>query len=151
MTPLGAPVVPEEYASSARSSAPTAGLGLGLTSWLEVSALALIHEAKGVLEDQGLDVDTRHVMLVSDMMTSTGEVQQIASLIEQRLPRGRIQGVDVLVRDEARIPVEWFDGRRLPRWRQCRLADQLLSGHASGFWLLASGFWRHEKALLCFF
>jgi DNA-directed RNA polymerase subunit A' len=36
-----------------------------------------VNEAKGVLEEQGLDVDTRHVMLVADMMTSTGEVQQI--------------------------------------------------------------------------
>jgi len=47
------------------------------TLGIEASRKALIHEAKGVLEDQGLDVDVRHVMLVSDMMTSTGEVQQI--------------------------------------------------------------------------
>jgi DNA-directed RNA polymerase subunit A' len=47
------------------------------TLGIEASRNALIHEAKGVLEDQGLDVDVRHVMLVSDMMTSTGEVQQI--------------------------------------------------------------------------
>jgi DNA-directed RNA polymerase subunit A' len=37
----------------------------------------LIQEAKSVLEEQGLDVDVRHVMLVADMMTATGEVQQI--------------------------------------------------------------------------
>jgi SAM-dependent methyltransferase len=43
---------------------------------------------------------------------------QIASLIAQRLPGVRIQGVDVLVRGEARIPVEWFDGRRLPYHQQ---------------------------------
>ena len=47
------------------------------TLGVEASRNALIHEAKGVLEDQGLDVDVRHVMLVADMMTSTGEVQQI--------------------------------------------------------------------------
>ncbi len=47
------------------------------TLGIEASRNALIREARGVLEDQGLDVDTRHVMLVSDMMTSTGEVQQI--------------------------------------------------------------------------
>jgi len=47
------------------------------TLGVEASRNALINEAKGVLEDQGLDVDVRHVMLVSDMMTSTGEVQQI--------------------------------------------------------------------------
>ena len=47
------------------------------TIGIEAARNALTHEAKGVLEDQGLDVDVRHVMLVSDMMTSTGEVQQI--------------------------------------------------------------------------
>jgi DNA-directed RNA polymerase subunit A' len=47
------------------------------TLGIEAARNALIHEAKGVLEDQGLDVDVRHVMLVADMMTSTGEVQQI--------------------------------------------------------------------------
>jgi DNA-directed RNA polymerase subunit A' len=47
------------------------------TLGVEASRNALIHEAKGVLEDQGLDVDVRHVMLVADMMTTTGDVQQI--------------------------------------------------------------------------
>jgi DNA-directed RNA polymerase subunit A' len=47
------------------------------TLGVEAARNALIHEAKGVLEEQGLDVDVRHVMLVADMMTSTGEVQQI--------------------------------------------------------------------------
>lgn len=47
------------------------------TLGIEASRNALTFEAESVLEEQGLDVDTRHVMLVSDMMTSTGEVQQI--------------------------------------------------------------------------
>jgi DNA-directed RNA polymerase subunit A' len=47
------------------------------TLGIEASRNALVHEAEGVLEEQGLDVDTRHVMLVADMMTSTGDVQQI--------------------------------------------------------------------------
>jgi DNA-directed RNA polymerase subunit A' len=47
------------------------------TLGVEASRNALVNEAKGVLEEQGLDVDTRHVMLVADMMTSTGDVQQI--------------------------------------------------------------------------
>ena len=47
------------------------------TVGIEAARNALEYEARGVLEDQGLDVDRRHVMLVSDMMTSTGEVQQI--------------------------------------------------------------------------
>jgi len=47
------------------------------TLGIEAARNALIHEAKSVLEEQGLDVDIRHVMLVADMMTSTGEIQQI--------------------------------------------------------------------------
>jgi DNA-directed RNA polymerase subunit A' len=47
------------------------------TLGIEAARNALVNEAKGVLEDQGLDVDVRHVLLVADMMTSTGEVQQI--------------------------------------------------------------------------
>jgi DNA-directed RNA polymerase subunit A' len=44
---------------------------------IEASRNALIKEAHAVLEEQGLDVDIRHVMLVSDTMTKMGEVQQI--------------------------------------------------------------------------
>ncbi|MCD6432055.1 DNA-directed RNA polymerase subunit A' [Candidatus Bathyarchaeota archaeon] len=47
------------------------------TLGVEAARNALINEAMGVLEEQGLDVDIRHVMLVADIMTSTGEVQQI--------------------------------------------------------------------------
>jgi len=47
------------------------------TLGIEAARNALTHESRGVLEEQGLDVDVRHVMLVADMMTSTGEVQQI--------------------------------------------------------------------------
>jgi len=47
------------------------------TLGIEAARNALIHEAKSVLDEQGLDVDIRHVMLVADMMTFTGEVQQI--------------------------------------------------------------------------
>jgi DNA-directed RNA polymerase subunit A' len=47
------------------------------TLGIEAARNALINEAKNVLDEQGLDVDIRHVMLVADMMTFTGEVQQI--------------------------------------------------------------------------
>jgi DNA-directed RNA polymerase subunit A'' len=47
------------------------------TLGIEAARNSLANEAKGVLEEQGLDVDVRHVMLVADIMTSTGEVQQI--------------------------------------------------------------------------
>jgi len=44
---------------------------------VEAARNALIREAHAVLTEQGLDVDIRHVMLVADIMTRTGEVQQI--------------------------------------------------------------------------
>jgi DNA-directed RNA polymerase beta' subunit len=44
---------------------------------IEAARNAFIKEARAVLDEQGLDVDVRHVMLVSDIMTSTGEVKQI--------------------------------------------------------------------------
>jgi DNA-directed RNA polymerase subunit A" len=44
---------------------------------IEAARNALIKEAHAVLTEQGLDVDIRHVMLVSDIMTKTGTVQQI--------------------------------------------------------------------------
>jgi DNA-directed RNA polymerase subunit A' len=47
------------------------------TLGIEAARNAIIKEAMGVLEEQGLDVDIRHVMLVSDMMVATGDVRQI--------------------------------------------------------------------------
>jgi len=47
------------------------------TLGIEAARNVIINEAIGVLEEQGLDVDRRHVMLVADIMTSTGEVRQI--------------------------------------------------------------------------
>jgi DNA-directed RNA polymerase beta' subunit len=47
------------------------------TLGIEAARSAIISEAVGVLEEQGLDVDLRHIMLVADIMTCTGEVHQI--------------------------------------------------------------------------
>jgi len=44
---------------------------------IEAARNALVKEARAVLDEQGLDVDVRHVMLVADIMSNTGEVQQI--------------------------------------------------------------------------
>ena len=44
---------------------------------IEAARNALIREARSVLEEQGLDVDVRHVMLVADIMTNSGQVKQI--------------------------------------------------------------------------
>ena len=47
------------------------------TLGIEAARNAIIEEAMGVLEEQGLDVDVRHIMLVADIMTVTGNVRQI--------------------------------------------------------------------------
>ncbi len=44
---------------------------------IEAARNVTIKEAMGVLEEQGLDVDIRHVMLVADMMTNSGVVLQV--------------------------------------------------------------------------
>ncbi|MDI6819406.1 MAG: DNA-directed RNA polymerase subunit A'' [Candidatus Hodarchaeaceae archaeon] len=44
---------------------------------IEAARNAIINEAIKTLEEQGLNVDIRHIMLVADMMTSSGEVKQI--------------------------------------------------------------------------
>ena len=44
---------------------------------IEAARGAIIREAFQVLDQQGLDVDVRHVILISDLMTSTGKIRQI--------------------------------------------------------------------------
>ena len=44
---------------------------------IEAARNAIIHEAQSTMEEQGLTVDVRHIMLVSDMMTSDGSVKSI--------------------------------------------------------------------------
>jgi DNA-directed RNA polymerase beta' subunit len=44
---------------------------------IEAGRNVIIKEATSVLEEQGLDVDVRHVMLVADAMTASGEVLQV--------------------------------------------------------------------------
>ncbi|MHA1230274.1 MAG: DNA-directed RNA polymerase subunit A' [Candidatus Helarchaeota archaeon] len=44
---------------------------------IEACRNAIIKEAWSVLEEQGLDVDIRHIMLVADLMTNTGTLRQI--------------------------------------------------------------------------
>lgn len=47
------------------------------TLGIEACRNAIINEAMKVLEDQALDVDIRHIMLVADRMTVTGELQAV--------------------------------------------------------------------------
>src|ERR671910_193351 len=44
---------------------------------IEAARTALVKEITNTLEEQGLEVDTRHIMLVADLMTSKGHLQQI--------------------------------------------------------------------------
>ena len=44
---------------------------------IEAARNAIINEAMKTLEEQGLEVDIRHIMLVADMMTSSGEIRQV--------------------------------------------------------------------------
>ncbi len=44
---------------------------------IEAARNAIIKEALDTLEEQGLNVDVRHIMLVADMMTSDGQVKQV--------------------------------------------------------------------------
>ncbi len=44
---------------------------------VEAARQAIINEASKVMQDQGLDVDVRHIMLIADMITHTGEIRGI--------------------------------------------------------------------------
>ena len=44
---------------------------------IEAARELIIREIKRVLDEQGLDVDIRHIVLVADMMTRTGIIRQI--------------------------------------------------------------------------
>jgi DNA-directed RNA polymerase subunit A" len=44
---------------------------------IEAARNAIIQEALSTLEEQGLEVDVRHIMLVADVMTADGELRQI--------------------------------------------------------------------------
>ncbi len=44
---------------------------------IEAARTAIIKEIMDVLEDQGLDVDIRHVMIIADVMTWSGTVKQV--------------------------------------------------------------------------
>ncbi|MDP3066072.1 MAG: DNA-directed RNA polymerase subunit A'', partial [Methanobacteriaceae archaeon] len=44
---------------------------------VEAARNAIIHEAQTTMEEQGLTVDVRHIMLVADMMTADGKVKSI--------------------------------------------------------------------------
>ncbi len=44
---------------------------------IEAARMAIVKEMQHVLEEQGLDVDVRHLLLLADMMTLSGSVKQV--------------------------------------------------------------------------
>jgi DNA-directed RNA polymerase subunit A" len=50
------------------------------TLGIEAARSAIIREIKSILDDQGLDVDIRHIMLLADVMTWTGRVRQVGRM-----------------------------------------------------------------------
>ncbi|MFH0752080.1 MAG: DNA-directed RNA polymerase subunit A'' [archaeon] len=44
---------------------------------IEAARQAIINEASKVIQDQGLDIDMRHIMFMADLMTTTGTVKGI--------------------------------------------------------------------------
>jgi DNA-directed RNA polymerase subunit A' len=50
---------------------------IGEVLGIEAARTALVKELKGTLDEQGLDVDIRHIMLVASAMTTNGRVKQI--------------------------------------------------------------------------
>jgi DNA-directed RNA polymerase beta' subunit len=59
---------------------------------IEAARTALVKEITNTLEEQGLEVDTRHIMLVADLMTSKGYLQQIGRHALQELRHQFLQG-----------------------------------------------------------
>ncbi|MBI3840761.1 MAG: DNA-directed RNA polymerase subunit A'', partial [Thaumarchaeota archaeon] len=44
---------------------------------IEAARATLVREVMSTLDEQGLEVDVRHIFLVADLMTSKGYIQQI--------------------------------------------------------------------------
>jgi DNA-directed RNA polymerase subunit A' len=50
---------------------------IGITLGIEAARQAMVNEITSTLEEQGLEVDIRHILLVADLMTSKGSIQSI--------------------------------------------------------------------------
>ena len=67
---------------------------------IEAARQTIINEALAVIENQGLDVDVRHILLLAELMTTTGKIKGIT--------RGGIAGekVSVLARASFEMPMK---------------------------------------------
>jgi DNA-directed RNA polymerase subunit A" len=69
-------VLPVEAVDEARTTTNNL-IEIGKVLGIEAARQAIVNEAVSVLQEQGMDVDVRHILLVADMMCSTGEVKGI--------------------------------------------------------------------------
>ena len=69
---------------------------------IEAARNAIINEINGVIHQQGLDIDIRHLRLVADAMTSTGEIKGVTrmGIISQKS--------SILARASFETPVKQF-------------------------------------------
>ena len=69
---------------------------------IEAARNAIIEEIRGVIQQQGLDIDIRHLRFVSDAMTSTGEIKGVTrmGIISQKS--------SILARASFETPVKQF-------------------------------------------
>ena len=67
---------------------------------IEAARQAIINEALDVIQEQGLEIDIRHIMFLSDVMTTTGKIKGIT--------RGGITGEkeSVLARASFETPIK---------------------------------------------
>ncbi len=83
---------------------------------IEAARTALMKEIRDTLEQQGLDIDQRHIMLVADIMTLTGEIRAvgrygIAGTHTSVLTRaGFEETVKHLVKASVRGEIDTFEG-----------------------------------------
>ncbi|MBS3052121.1 MAG: DNA-directed RNA polymerase subunit A'' [Candidatus Aenigmarchaeota archaeon] len=83
---------------------------------IEAARTALMREIRDTLEQQGLDIDQRHIMLVADIMTLTGEIRAvgrygIAGTHTSVLTRaGFEETVKHLVKASVRGEIDTFEG-----------------------------------------
>lgn len=75
---------------------------IGSCLGIEAARQAIMNEATSVIEDQGLDIDPRHIMLLADIMTQTGSIKGVT--------RGGIAGekYSVFAKANFETPIKHF-------------------------------------------
>ncbi len=96
---------------------------------VEAARHVIMDEASRTLDEQGLTVDIRHIMLVADLMTTDGDVKAIGrhGISGRQIERPGQGGL----RDHRGPPAACgADGRRGPPGRGCRKHYSRATGYA---------------------